>query len=308
MLPGPISHSLAHDTRFQRQIPGDVAPFNFTAGHNVQYSDPTGGLFDPSYSSAGTNDLVEGPDTVNGSINYGIFMDRMKWQPNCTGKSMLNFIRARTHSKMQVGVAYETYSLSTLNSLLRYNLSFQVEFNDASAENLLDTFRLFGVQQNEQSESFEVNADHFQNHHVARRARLPSYWSAIESKKNHRSSIRENDELWLLARRHPLTEPRLVKKPRLAPGLDRLITGYWQFEPYVSDDRRPPNECLYNGDDWAGGCVYVGYVFGIFGESRAYSTKHRILARKALCPDSYTANEWKDGFYSLAEVEVFLGL
>lgn len=311
MFPGPIRTSLARDETFQRRPEG--LPFSITEGPRANLSDPSGGRADPRIAYKGSRDLTIGPDTVHGTINYGIFMDRDKWAPHCTGRQMLNFIRAKTHSKIQVGVSYEAYSLSVLNSKLKHDINFLMEFDDSSAENLMDTFRLFGVQLNEKEVTLDPTADHFQMHHVARRARFPSYWSAIESRKNHRGSIRENDELWLLVRRYKLQDERVVKRPRLAHVTERIVTHYWQIVPYVSDCRAPPPECLYTDDlsadpkeHWVGGRIFVGYVHGVFGESRAQSGKHRTLARKALCPDSATTDDWKKGFYSLAEVEVFL--
>jgi len=305
MQPG-VSSALANPTRFPER-PNDLGelPFGYTNGPSPIVTNPSG--LDGYLRYTGARDLVEGPDTVNGSINYGIFIDRARWSPAHTGKSMLIFIRAKTTSKMQVGVQYEAYSISALNALLGKDVNFIDEFHQSTAQNLMQTFKLFGVQQNQPREETptEFLGGHFQNHHVARRARFPSYWSMIDSKKQHRGSVMENDELYLIIRRYELDKP-IVAAKKQSRGPPRTLTHYWQIVPYVSYDRRPPPDCLWSDDDWVGGYIFVGYVHGVYGEKRAISKKHSKHAREALFPESADIADWKTNFYRIAEVEVFL--
>lgn len=65
---------------------------------------------------------------------------------------------------------------------------------------------------------------------------------------------------------------------------------------------------LLSGDDWNGGCIYVGWVKGVYGEERARSRKHRMLARSAVCPPAEKDQQWRADFYTLSQNDVFLGL
>ncbi len=184
--------------------------------------------------------------------------------------------------------------------------NFQAEFFHPTADVLMETYKLFGVQNGEATFS-DLDDAPFVLHHVARRAKFPSYWSSLESLKTGRGSVRENDELWLLIRRYEHETPLQVTKRR-SKTTPAALTHYWQVEPYVSPDRVPPMDYLYSGEDWVGGCIYVGWVKGVYGEERARSRKHRMLARNAVCPPSEKDPKWRADFYTLAQNEVWLGL
>lgn len=232
VLPSGVRGALTHDTRFPHSVnDSNALPFAFGNGPQpITQQPPTG--FDVATAYTGSNDNALGPAANEAAINYGVFMDREAWNDRSTGPEMLNFIRAKTRSAMGTGEVYEALSLSSLNWNLKNDVNFQAEFFHPTANSLMETYKLFGVQNGEASYS-DLDDAPFVLHHVARRAKFPNYWSSLDSLKTHRGSVRENDELWLLIRRYEHETPLQITKRRNknSPG---ALTHYWQLEPYVS--------------------------------------------------------------------------
>lgn len=147
---------------------------------------PTG--FEVPTAYTGSNDNALGPASNEAAINYGVFMDRDAWTDRSTGPEMLNFIRAKTRSAMGTGEVYEALSLSSLNWNLKNDVNFQAEFFHPTANTLMETYKLFGVQNGEATFS-DLDDAPFVLHHVARRAKFPNYWSSLDSLKTHRSAF-----------------------------------------------------------------------------------------------------------------------
>lgn len=123
-----ITRALARSVHGPTAVNQDVMPHNFSVGRTVPSRAPTNSAQGTTVSHSSGSDLAIGTDTVNGCINYAIFIDSEKTEPSMTGGAMLSFIRIKVGAQHR-GAKFPEYSLSALNHMLKYDLSHLAEFN-----------------------------------------------------------------------------------------------------------------------------------------------------------------------------------
>lgn len=128
MLPAEIGRALSRDAHGPTSVSRGQMPHDFTVGRTVPNNAPNAGGMGTRVSHSGNSDLAIGSDTVNGSINYAIFIDSEKTDTTKMGGSMLSFIRVKVGAQHR-GAKFPTFSLSALNHMLKYDLGYLAEFN-----------------------------------------------------------------------------------------------------------------------------------------------------------------------------------
>lgn len=254
------------------------------------------------------------------------------------GGSLITFIRTKGQGTSKVNVKHQFISLPRLNFKLRHDQRYITEFNQKSAEKLLNTFQLVGVQQGQEANNVdsEYGIDHAQTFHIQKRAKTPNIWAAIETRKQTRGTVREGDVLYLIAMRFQMNDNFELNPPGASAKELRWI---WQFVPYVSSDRQKPSRHLYNEsalrdsigkviteevelsdtkggtykksmikrDGWTGGIVLIGYCWSTYQETVANQMITRHRANNCVF-NTNDGGAYKTDIYLLNNLEIFIGL
>lgn len=236
----------------------------------------------------------------------------------------LIFVSEHAVSSRFVPGFVQAMTLSALNNHLRSDAGMRSFGSQRTCDELVSKWRYMGVQQTDLTDKvYGYRQDAAVTVFVSYRVRTPDIWLATGT------VAKMGDQLWLVLvrRQHrDLVESVLTlddmdaideHHPKMKwdddddsdeDDKDEKKNGneqfYWQYEPYISRDKRPPPREIYSGPDWIGRSLFIGNVRFRYNDATDI-TGWQSTALRALCPQNLA--EGKELMNQLPDVEVMLG-
>lgn len=270
----------------------------------------------------------EGRQRVNFQLTIGIDPEGNKLVE--LDKGSLLFIRTDEKAGEYQNRLSDVRTLSMMNMHLYTERGRALYGSQTTCEKFLNDWQLFSAQVTDPAD-WQAEGQMTQNlaMHVSHRIRTPNIWLMCGKK------TKVGDRCWLVMRRYKYESPfdseyadpeeRLFGDPaevEMPLAGDENGQGprghaggntdyYWQIEPYLSNDSRPPPPGLWSfygsADDpvpWVGARLYVGYIKGQYGRCDD-PDKYLIAAAKGIFPQRYN-DDYKKSLRALPELEVYL--
>ena len=308
----PGTYELSHPSAVGQRVDFLNPAGPYATGHfSLPLGDP-GGLGATQGDDEGRH-ANSGVQDTNGRVTYAFFINNLFWKDHHSGANQYTFVSAVADSKQRISASHRMLSVSMLNFMLKEDALFIKQYDSPTCEKLVREWRPLGVQLNEDANRVDQFVDHKQVFSISGRARMVNYWQAVMTFAKHKNgvSVRPLDELYFLLVRRKFTANEMANGYRLASK------HYWQYVPYISQNRQKPDPCLYNGSDvfdsegnvtevgWNGHFVSVGVVQSLFGAAKMAEHGLHVAARDVMHP-TQDSNQYKYLINEISELEVML--
>jgi hypothetical protein len=287
--------------------------------------------------SRGTNHYGSGVNVSNGSIKAHLYVSREEWDESQSVVDGLTFVFTREVAQHPENTTcYRIMGISMLNQTMKENKMMRVVYgSQTNSRQIQRDVNFFGVQIGEVAgASYDDLEATVQCFNVAQRTKIPNIFAALKHGSETRSVVGQWDRLYLVIRRYAYEAPLTMEfgEERFpVPSAKRIRmddkdekeddSHYWQFEPFVSRDGKPPPEESYSSlgillpnpkkleykvKPWIGGHIYIGKNWGVYGEQKI-SSEVRNAARNCLHPSgTQSRDQYKRDMIVLPHIEFFM--
>jgi len=324
-LPSMVSSVFTSPTNFPRTVSNFGQPFpgGFSNGVKTDFGQIGRGDF-PGFNPNGVTTLYDGAKhygsgatDTNGSIKHA-FLRHPDTPFHHQGDKLLIF--ANVQPMRGAPNCHDQKSVNILNHLLHYDPIEREKFkgHDCYApQGVATIWKMLGFQVgNQDAQVLHLNFPS-QAIVIAKRVRTFNFWAMFDPSKGRRSRgpVHELDTLFILLVRFkdpdwvdPSQQQDLLaddgddndnsKRRRLLNGqrsrrMNYTTPYYWQFMPYVSEDKvLPPSHLWSNMEDeniedrWTGACYNIGVVREVYGAAMEATDRQKNLAKQAWSPAS----------------------
>lgn len=284
---GPASVLFQPGTEYARNMNGTMgAPW--ASGMTSNSSPFGGGIGNPMANAIpglnGTSSYNPSRGPALGAydqLNFHLCVDFDRFEHFRTGGKQLTFVSRRTN-----GITHDMKGLSCMNQYLHSSEGMDLYGKDRTLFNWNEDWSFYGVPVNNTMSDLAETSDKCMALHVGKRARVVNPACMIRSAdRSNKPAVSIGDHMYLLVRRFKYVDTikQIFGK---SAAVDR---HYWRIDPFVSPDKTPPNQVLYNSEYGKGMSIFVGSIYTVYGETHI-NTEAVATAREAFHPVSDDVN------------------